>query len=121
MRLLDSLQEVTTVESHPIWCGAHPKINFNEDFCDSCDSELSAECFEDHVDSVVHIRNVDFPSDWFGYDNFNWNLWLRQSSSDKKPKLFAATDSMDQNDATEITKEMLGNVINDFSDLLKAM
>ncbi len=109
------------MESHPIWCGAHPKVNFNWDFCESCDSETSDECFEDHVDSVVHIRNVDFPSDWFGYDKSNWNLWLRQASVEQKPRLFAATHSMDEDDATEVTKEELGMVIKDFSDLFNSM
>jgi hypothetical protein len=109
------------MDSHPTWCGAHPKINFNEDFCQSCDSEVSPECFDDHLESVVHIRNVDFPSDWFGYDNFNWNLWLRQSSSEKKPRLFAAMDSMNENDAVEVSKEVLEAVIKDLSGLFKAM
>lgn len=109
------------MDNHPEWCGAHPKTHFNEDYCLNCDDVSEETCLTDHPKDVIHRRQVDFPANWFGLDPDNFNLWVSMQPGDKKPQLWAAYDSMNEDDANPIEIEDLKSLINDLSKLLKAL
>lgn len=109
------------MSKHPDWCGAHPDTHFNEDFCLSCDSDSEDKCLEDHPKEVIHRRQIDFPADWFGMDSDNFNLWISRLPGETRLRLWAAYDSVDENEARELDPKALKDFITDLNKILKPL
>ena len=108
------------MSGHPEWCGAHPSVRYNDDWCDECDEtfdDATSDCLEQHPEAVHHKRELNLG----GLQGAQgWNVWLSQRPGEKLPRLWSGYE-LEEDDAEEISLKEFSSVLSALQDVHRAM